>query len=81
MKIIVKKAKRKEETLEIVTDTIRLDAALKLSGCVSTGGEAKAFIQDGYVRVCGEICTQRGKKLRNGDTFEFKAVIYTVVKK
>ena len=33
----------------------------------STGGQAKIFIQNSEVSVNGEICLQRGKKLRRGD--------------
>lgn len=80
MRIIVKRAKKKEEKLEIYTETINLDAALKLSGTVTTGGEAKALIQDGHVKVNGEVCTQRGKKLRDGDSFEFSATVYHIEK-
>ena len=54
--------------IKIVEDFIRLDSALKLAGFVSTGGHAKMCIQNGEVTVNGEICTMRGKKLREGDT-------------
>ena len=55
----------------IKEDYIRLDSALKLASLVSTGGHAKIVIQNGEVKVNGEICLQRGKKLRKGDTAEF----------
>ena len=55
------------KTIEIHTEFIRLDALMKLSGLSDTGGQAKAEIQSGAVRVNGEVCTQRGKKLRPGD--------------
>jgi len=54
--------------IKIVEDFIRLDSALKLAGFVSTGGHAKMCIQNGEVTVNGEVCTMRGKKLREGDT-------------
>lgn len=53
---------------KIQTEFIRLDALLKLAGIVDTGGQAKWMIQDGTVAVNGEICTQRGKKIRPADT-------------
>ncbi len=53
---------------KIQTEFIRLDALLKLAGVADTGGQAKWMIQDGTVSVGGEICTQRGKKIRPGDT-------------
>lgn len=80
MKIKVKVAEKKKQQVVIKTDFIRLDAALKLSNAVSTGGQAKFVIQDSLVKVNGETCTQRGKKLRRGDFFEFEKVIYEVLK-
>ncbi|MBQ3259404.1 MAG: RNA-binding S4 domain-containing protein [Clostridia bacterium] len=65
-------------TQEIHTEFIRLDALLKLSALVSTGGQAKAVIQDGAVLVNGEVCTMRGKKLRHGDTVAFGGETVTV---
>ena len=56
------------ETIAIHTETIRLDAFLKLTGLVDIGGQAKLLIQEGRVLVNGEVCPQRGKKLRPGDT-------------
>ena len=52
-------------------DFIRLDSAMKLAGLVSTGGHAKNVIQNGEVKVNGEICLERGKKLKSGDKAEF----------
>ena len=80
MKVKVKLAKREEKAVKITTENIRLDAALKLSDAVSTGGMAKMIIQDNLVKVNGEICTSRGKKLYENDTFEFDKVIYKIVK-
>ena len=53
--------------IEIYSDFIKLDAFLKYAGVVGTGGEAKIRIAAGLVCVNGEVCTQRGKKLRSGD--------------
>ncbi len=58
---------RKMKKIVINTDFIKLDALLKYSGMVLTGGEAKLLIQDGEVLVNGEVCTMRGKKIRSGD--------------
>lgn len=57
------------ENIPIRTEFIRLDAALKLSGLVDTGGQGKSLIQGGRVQVNGEPCAMRGKKLRPGDRF------------
>ena len=54
--------------VSITTDYIKLEALLKLADAVSSGGEAKVLIQQGQVTVNGETCTQRGRKLRPGDT-------------
>ena len=64
----------------IKDDFIKLDAALKFSGVIGTGGQAKMVIQDGLVLVNGEVCTMRGKKLRNGDTVEFENFSFVVKK-
>ena len=80
MKIKVKIADRERRRLEIKTEFIRLDAALKLANAVSTGGQAKFVIQDSLVKVNNEVCLQRGKKLREGDFFEYNRVIYEVVR-
>ena len=56
-----------EKTIEITTPFIKLEALLKYAGLTGTGGEAKVRILEGEVLVNGETCTQRGKKLRDGD--------------
>lgn len=67
-----------EEIITIDTEFIRLDALLKLAGAFDTGGQAKLSIQNGEVLVNGEICTMRGKKMREGDTAQFAGVTYRV---
>ena len=80
MKITVNVAEKKRVPVKITTENIRLDSALKLSNAVSTGGQAKWIIQDELVKVNGEVCTSRGKKLFEGDSFEYERVIYDIVK-
>ena len=58
------------EIIEINTEFIKLDQLLKFAGLVGNGSDAKMVIQDEMVRVNGEICTMRGKKLRPGDVVE-----------
>ena len=58
--------------LSIKEDFIRLDSAMKLANLVNSGGHAKMIIQNGEVKVNGEVCFQRGKKLRKGDKAEFE---------
>jgi len=66
--------------IAIRTEFIKLDQFLKFAGCVYTGGDAKGFIQDGYVKVNGEVCTMRGKKLVPGDTVNFNEEDFVVVR-
>ena len=56
-----------EQTVNITTEYIKLDALLKFAGAVETGGESKQAVQEGQVTVNGEVCTMRGKKCRPGD--------------
>ena len=66
------------ETITITTEYIKLQDLLKLAGVVYTGGEAKVLIQEGAVTVNGAVCTQRGKKLRPGDTVHLGDAALTV---
>ena len=59
------------EKIAIETEFIKLDALLKFAALVGTGGEAKLAIADGMVKVNGEVCTMRGKKIRPGDVVSF----------
>lgn len=68
------------EEVKIHTEYIKLDDLLKYAGILGTGGMAKAVIQDGLVKVNGEVCTMRGKKLRGGETVEFNGNTVKVVK-
>lgn len=79
MKIKVKAAPHKKETVKINTDFIQLQSFLKFKGISETGGQAKEFIQDGIIRVNGEVCTARGKKIRNGDVITAFATDYLIV--
>lgn len=58
------------EKIKIKSEFIKLDSALKYAGLTYTGGEAKYAIQNGEIRVNGEVCTMRGKKLKSGDKIE-----------
>lgn len=66
------------EKVSIKGEFIRLDDLLKLTGAVVTGGHAKMVIQEGEVKVNGEVCFMRGKKVRSGDSVEFEGTVYTV---
>lgn len=59
------------EKITIETDFIKLDSLLKFAALVGTGGEAKYVISEEMVKLNGEICTMRGKKIYPGDKVEF----------
>lgn len=61
----------KSEIITINDEFIKLDNLLKFSGIAQTGGEAKVLVQSGQVLVNGEICTMRGKKMRDGDKAQY----------
>ncbi|MCI9550972.1 MAG: RNA-binding S4 domain-containing protein [Oscillospiraceae bacterium] len=67
-----------EKRIKIETEFIRLDALLKFAGAVDTGGEAKLAVQQGEVKVNGETCTMRGRKLRPGDRAELPGLALVV---
>ena len=56
-----------DNKVKITTEFIKLDQLLKFAGAVAIGSEAKEIILDGQVKVNGEVCTMRGKKIRSGD--------------
>lgn len=64
--------------VNIETEFIKLEAALKFANATESGGMAKAVIQEGLVQVNGEVCTMRGKKLYPGDEFSFDGILYTI---
>ncbi len=79
MKIKVKVVPKEHKEFVLKGDYIRLDDLLKNVSVVNTGGHAKIVIQDGEVKVNGEVCTMRGKKLRKGDCAEYERIIYDIV--
>ncbi len=66
------------ERIAITTEYIKLEALLKYAAAVGSGGEAKQVIADGMVRVNGEGCTQRGRKLRAGDRVDLAGLSFLV---
>ena len=67
--------------IEVAIDSeyIKLDQFLKLADISSTGGHAKFLIQEGVVKVNGEVETRRGKKIRQGDLIEVEGNSLMVV--
>ena len=62
----------------ITTEYIKLQDLLKLADAVASGREAKIRVQEGAVAVNGQVCTQRGKKIRPGDTVVYENNEYGV---
>ncbi len=54
-------------SLQIGDRPINLTQALKLAGCVQSGGEAKALISAGQVRVNGEVELRKRRQMKAGD--------------
>ena len=59
------------EIIRIRDDYIKLGQVLKLAGLVDSGVDAKMEIQEGFVKVNGEVELQRGRKIHVGDIIEF----------
>ena len=76
LKVKIKEPQKK--FISIHTEFIKLDAAMKLGDAVGSGGLAKKIIEDGCVKVNGEICTVKGKKLVPGDSFLFDNILYII---
>ena len=68
------------EKILINTEFIKLDSLLKFAALVGTGGEAKFVISEGMVKVNGEVCTMRGKKIYPGDRVDFDRFSLEVTK-
>lgn len=66
------------EIIQIRDDYIKLGQAMKLAGLVDSGVDAKAEIQEGFVKVNGETVLQRGKKVYAGDVIEFDGKLVRV---
>lgn len=56
-----------KEQIKITTEFIKLDSFLKFANLVESGGNAKGVIAEGRIKVNGEVCLMRGKKLYRGD--------------
>lgn len=66
------------EEVFIKDEFIKLGQALKLANLVASGVDAKFVVQDGLVKVNGEVCTQRGKKLVDGDEVSFEGNSFVI---
>ena len=55
------------EKITISTEFIKLNQLLKWAGVADTGAHANQMIQDGLIKVNGQLETRRGKKIYQGD--------------
>jgi len=62
----------------ISSEFIKLDSLLKFAGLASTGGEAKYFVTSGDVTVNKEVCLERGRKVKSGDTVKVGDVVLLI---
>ena len=60
-------------------EPVELYKILKFEGLVSNGGEAKAVVEQGQVRLNGKVETQKRKKIVAGDVIEFSGEKYSIV--
>ena len=66
------------QTYKIKDDFIKLGQALKAAGLVESGVDAKFAVQDGLVKVNGQVETQRGKKIVPGDVITCQGQTLTI---
>ena len=68
------------EIIKLREEYIKLGQALKACNLVEYGVDAKFVIQDGLVKVNGQVELQRGKKLYDGDVVSFEGTEIKIVK-
>ena len=67
------------QEIKIRDEFIKLGQALKLAGLVDSGVEAKIVIQNGEVKLNGNVETQRGKKIVSGDVVEYNGNSFKIL--
>lgn len=65
--------------VELNQEPVELYKLLKFEGLAASGGEAKALVANGHVKVNGQLETRKRKKIVSGDIIEFDNKTYTVV--
>lgn len=70
-----------KETVEITTEFITMDKLLKFSGVADTGGQAFLMVEDGVVRLNGQLVTEKRKKVHTGDVVNIDDQIELTVAK
>ncbi len=67
-----------KDIINIETEYIKLGDLLKFAGISESGGHSKEIISEGFVKVNGEICIMRGKKIRAGDKVELDDIVLEI---
>ena len=68
------------QTIKLRDEYLKLGQAIKAANLVESGVDAKFCIQDGLVKVNGQVELQRGKKLYDGDVIDFDGETIKIVK-
>ncbi len=76
--LILQRQINMKTSIKLREEYIKLGQAVKAAGFVDSGVEAKIVIQDGLVKVNGEVDTRRGRKLVAGDKVEFEGNIIDI---
>lgn len=59
-------------------DYLTLNVLLKITGIISTGGQAKCYLQENEVYVNDILENRRGRKLYPGDFVKIEGIVYKV---
>lgn len=67
------------QAIEIHSEPVELYKLLKFEGLAASGGEAKALVAAGEVRVNQAVETRKRKKINAGDIVSFNDIDYRIV--
>jgi len=68
------------KTVEITREPVELYKILKFEGLAPSGGDAKAAVADGQVKVNGVVETRKRRQIVGGDRIEFAGQVLQIVK-
>lgn len=75
---IIAKSQPPIRDVEITREPVELYKILKFEGLVASGGEAKAAIASGLVKVNGEPETRKRRKIVHGDIIVFGDIMISI---
>lgn len=67
------------QNVQLSHQPVELYKILKFEGLVESGAQAKLFIDDGLVKVNGEVEMRRRRKIMHGDNVEFNGVALSII--